>query len=328
MLLLHGAPQTSAVWTRLAEILSTDRVVLAPDLKGLGASEHRPPYDLATLAAEQAALILHELEGLPGDGRVDVVGHDWGGVIALALAESRGDLVRRLGVLAAPYRRVSLLRAPHLLALRLPVLPEVAFRLAGDRLAATAVRLAAGPGVAASGFVRAPLGGPGAADGLLAYYRQGAPAGLADLVRGRLRVPARGTPGPPHGFRPDVAGAGAAGAGDGGFRASPGPADAVSGGAGAASGAADADAVCRVTRARGPWVPRPGQLQVERALVCWGTADPVLPLALGEGVAEDLTAALPGGRVRMVSVPGAGHWLVEEAPDVVHPLLIDFLRAP
>lgn len=271
MLLLHGAPQTSAVWTRLAETLSTDRVVLAPDLKGLGASEHRPPYDLATLAAEQAALILHELEGLPGDGRVDVVGHDWGGVIALALAETRSDLVRRLGVLAAPYRRVSLARAPYLLALRAPVLPEVAFRLAGDQLVATAMRLAAGPGADASGFVRAALDGPGAADGLLAYYRQGTPAGLAGLVRGRVRVPAR---------------------------------------------------------AGGPQLPREGRLLVDRALVCWGTADPVLPLALGEGVTEDLTATLPAGRVRMVSVPGAGHWLLEEAPDVVNPLLTDFLRAP
>src|SRR5664280_2938261 len=102
------------------------RAVLAPDLKGLGASEIQAPYDVATLTAELAALVLHEV-----DGPVDVVGHDWGGVLAIALAAGRPELVRRLVVLSAPYRRVDLLRAPSVAVFALPVLPELVLRIAG-----------------------------------------------------------------------------------------------------------------------------------------------------------------------------------------------------
>jgi pimeloyl-ACP methyl ester carboxylesterase len=129
VLLLHGVPQTSAVYRHLFPVLAADRVVLAPDLKGLGASEACGPYDVPTLVAELAALILHEV-----DGPVDVVGHDWGGVLALHLAEVRPDLVRRMVVVNAPYRRINLARAFHIPLLALPVLPELAFRLLGRRL--------------------------------------------------------------------------------------------------------------------------------------------------------------------------------------------------
>lgn len=80
-LLLHGVPQTAVCWRDLVAELAADRVVLAPDLKGLGGSEAVGTYDLPTLAREMAALVRHEV-----DGPVDVVGHDWGGTLALALA--------------------------------------------------------------------------------------------------------------------------------------------------------------------------------------------------------------------------------------------------
>lgn len=129
VLLLHGVPQTAATWGPLMADLAKDRVVLAPDLKGLGASEAREPYDIPTLVAELAALVLHEF-----DGAVDVVGHDWGGSLALALAGERPDLVRRLVVMSAPYRELDLKAAFHMPLFALPLLPEIAFRLAGERL--------------------------------------------------------------------------------------------------------------------------------------------------------------------------------------------------
>ena len=109
VLLLHGVPQTSLAYRHLFPVLAADRLVLAPDLKGLGGSEVGGPYDVPTLVRELAALILHEV-----DGPVDVVGHDWGGVLALALADARPDLVRRLVVINAPYRKVNLLKAFHI----------------------------------------------------------------------------------------------------------------------------------------------------------------------------------------------------------------------
>ena len=131
VLLLHGVPQTSSVWRDLMPMLAEDRIVIAPDLKGLGGSEHRPPYDRPTLARELAALVVHVLDelGVAGDGvRIDVVGHDFGGVLALALAGERPDLVRRLVVAAAPYRKVDIRRAYHVPLLALPVVPQLALR--------------------------------------------------------------------------------------------------------------------------------------------------------------------------------------------------------
>lgn len=128
-LLLHGVPQTAATWGPLMAELAKDRLVIAPDLKGLGRSEVKGPYDIPTLVTELAALVLHEV-----DGPVDVVGHDWGGVLGIALAGDRPELVRRLVDVSGPYREVDPLRGWYMAFVALPVLPEVAFRLAAERI--------------------------------------------------------------------------------------------------------------------------------------------------------------------------------------------------
>jgi hypothetical protein len=64
-------------------------------------------------------------------------------------------------------------------------------------------------------------------------------------------------------------------------------------------------------------VPR---VRAEKALVLWGAKDPILPVSTGEAVVRDL-----GADCVMVTVPGAGHFPVEEAPGVVADVLLDFL---
>jgi pimeloyl-ACP methyl ester carboxylesterase len=135
-MLLHGVPETGAMWRDLLAELGSDRIVLAPDLPGLGSSELRGPYDARTVAARIAALALHEL-----DAPVDIVGHDWGGVVGLTLAASRPDLVRRLVVLNAAYRYVDLRAAWHIPTASLPGLPELAFRVGGRSLVAQVIRV-------------------------------------------------------------------------------------------------------------------------------------------------------------------------------------------
>lgn len=142
VLALHGVPDDGRSFEALAAVLRSDRVVLRPDLPGLGASELRGPYDTATVAGRLAALVMHATDGLAGDGRVDVVGHDWGGVVGLALAAARPDLVRRLVVLNAPYRTLAWHRAAHVPFFALPALPELAFRLGGRPLTRAMVRAA------------------------------------------------------------------------------------------------------------------------------------------------------------------------------------------
>jgi pimeloyl-ACP methyl ester carboxylesterase len=63
-----------------------------------------------------------------------------------------------------------------------------------------------------------------------------------------------------------------------------------------------------VTRSR---VSSPPRARADRMLVLWGAADPVLPVWVGESVVKDL-----GSTCDMITVPGAGHFVVEEAPDV------------
>jgi haloacetate dehalogenase len=201
VLLLHGMPQTACMWHDLLPELARDRVVLAPDLKGLGRSEMRGPYDPATLVDELAALVVHEV-----DDRVDVVGHDWGGSLAVALAAHRPELVRRLVVCNAAYRYVDLRRAWHVPLFALPLLPEALFTIAGRDLAGRMIR--AGwrgprplPEVYAEQY-REAYAAPARRSAMLAYYRAAARprvrralADAAASVRSG-RLPAVGRPAP------------------------------------------------------------------------------------------------------------------------------------
>ncbi len=266
-LLLHGVPQTALMWHPLLHELARDRVVLAPDLKGLGRSEVRAPYDVPTLVGELAALVLHEV-----DSRVDVVGHDWGGSLAIALAASRPELVRRLVVCNAPYRYVDFRKAWHMLLFAVPGVPEALLHLAGrhriDRMIGRAWRAPRPMDPASAEHYRQAYEDSGRRSAMLGYYRA--------ALRPRLR---RGLAG------------------------------------GLARVVSRSD---RGTTGRGSVRP---QARPERSLVVWGMRDPVLPLPVARSVIRDL-----GGDVTLLEVPGAGHFVVEEAPEVVVPAIAGFLR--
>jgi epoxide hydrolase 4 len=129
IVLLHGFPQTGECWNRVASSLAATHRVIVPDLPGFGRSGAPPSYDAASVAD-----ILDAFLSAAGAKRATVVGHDWGGSLAFALALAHPDSVERLVVSNAPFRKLDLRRGFHFLAFNLPVLPELAFRLAGDRL--------------------------------------------------------------------------------------------------------------------------------------------------------------------------------------------------
>lgn len=252
VLLLHGVPETASCWDDVAPRLAAGRRVLAPDLPGLGGSSFTGPYDVRTLVAQLVALLEQEVPG----GRVDVVGHDWGGSLALALAGARPDLVRRLVVANAPYRDVPA-RALHIPFFALPVAPELLFRLGGRQVVDAAFRIA--------WRASTPLDADRHAEYVAAYTSRASYAAMLGYYRAATR--------------PRLA------------------------------------ALLRREPRSGP--PR---VQAEQALVLWGAADPVLPVSTGEAVVRDL-----GADCVMVTVPGAGHFVVEEAPEVVAQVLLDFL---
>jgi epoxide hydrolase 4 len=99
ILLLHGYPEFWYSYRyQLPALASTHRVV-ALDLRGYNLSD-KPitGYDIATLCEDLRGAV----EAL-GERRADVVGHDWGGVLAWALAMRAPEYVRRLIILNAPH---------------------------------------------------------------------------------------------------------------------------------------------------------------------------------------------------------------------------------
>ncbi|MBV7248408.1 alpha/beta fold hydrolase [Streptomyces sp. MW-W600-10] len=95
VLLLHGFPHTWELWTDIMAGLSDRYRVIAPDLRGFGASSPATSgYDAAGLAEDAAAL----LTGL-GEHSASVVGIDAGTPAAFLLALRRPTVVRRLVVM-------------------------------------------------------------------------------------------------------------------------------------------------------------------------------------------------------------------------------------
>ncbi|MEU5821987.1 alpha/beta hydrolase [Streptomyces sp. NPDC047803] len=95
VLLLHGFPHTWELWTDIMAGLSDRYRVIAPDLRGFGASGPATSgYDAANLA-EDAAALLTEL----GESSASVVGIDAGTPAAFLLALRHPDAVRRLVVM-------------------------------------------------------------------------------------------------------------------------------------------------------------------------------------------------------------------------------------
>ena len=95
IVLLHGVPETSAVWAPLLEHLprtGTAARVVTPDLPGFGCPS---PDGWGASADEYVAWFIGVLESIAADdGPVDLVGHDWGGAIGMRAVALRPDLVR------------------------------------------------------------------------------------------------------------------------------------------------------------------------------------------------------------------------------------------
>jgi len=100
VVLLHGLNDSHLTWRQIAPELARTRRVLVLDLPGHGHSD-RPDvgYELAWYAQIVAGWI--ETLGLGSREQVDIVGHSFGGGIALMLLEVCRPRIRRL-VLAAP----------------------------------------------------------------------------------------------------------------------------------------------------------------------------------------------------------------------------------
>ena len=100
VLLLHGFPQTKAIWHQVAPALAQDYTVIAADLRGYGQSskphgkDDHSTYSKRSMAADQHAL----MKSL-GFNQFFLLGHDRGGRVSHRLASDFPDSVSRLMVL-------------------------------------------------------------------------------------------------------------------------------------------------------------------------------------------------------------------------------------
>jgi haloacetate dehalogenase len=94
ILLLHGHPQTHAMWHAVAPLLADDHTVIAADLPGYGGSK-----PVASGSKREMAHVLVAAMRELGFERFSIAGHDRGGRCAYRLALDHPTCVERLAVL-------------------------------------------------------------------------------------------------------------------------------------------------------------------------------------------------------------------------------------
>lgn len=97
LLLLHGFPQTHAIWHRVAQRLQDDYWIVMPDLRGYGDSAQPPGLpDHGNYSKRAMAQDLVDVMDLLGCPAFFLCGHDRGGRVAARLALDHPEKVRRL----------------------------------------------------------------------------------------------------------------------------------------------------------------------------------------------------------------------------------------
>ncbi len=102
VVLVHGVPETTAVWDLIAPELTGDVVNLG--MPGFG---NQRPDGFGSTMDEYVAWLEGEVAAI--DGPVDLVGHDWGGILTARIVTTRPGLVRSwvsdaVGVLDPDFR--------------------------------------------------------------------------------------------------------------------------------------------------------------------------------------------------------------------------------
>jgi epoxide hydrolase 4 len=187
VVLLHGFPECWYEWHLVMPRLAERFHVIAPDLRGFNWSD-KPTgvdsYAMPAVATDIAALI----ESL-GHTRAHIVGHDWGGSVAWALAIRHPERVDRLVVTNAPHPKAyereirrnpdQLLRSYYVFLFQIPVVAEAVARVG---ITSGMVSSAYVPGTfseQALDVYRNGMSQPGAATAMLNYYR----AAFRDALR-------------------------------------------------------------------------------------------------------------------------------------------------
>ena len=100
-ILLHGFPETHRTWARVAERLDGEVRLVMPDLRGFGGSDR--PTDVAAYKTDLVIADILALAEALGIEDFALVGHDWGGAVAWAMALRGLPEVTRLAIVNSPH---------------------------------------------------------------------------------------------------------------------------------------------------------------------------------------------------------------------------------
>lgn len=191
---LHGFPQDRTAYDDVTErLISHGLRTLVPAQRGYSPGARptgRRAYRMDELVADVLALL-----DAAGADRAHVVGHDWGGAVAWALAANHPDRVDTLTAVSTPHPAAlrqamlhgsQLLRSWYVTAFEVPRLPERSLLANGGRRLRSALRRSGLPAPRTDHYVQRMLR-PGALTGALAWYRS--PAVSTPLFAGPVPVP-------------------------------------------------------------------------------------------------------------------------------------------
>jgi epoxide hydrolase 4 len=182
-ILLHGFPDFWQGWhLQIGALAAAGFRVLAPNQRGYGKSD-KPPgiaaYDVDCLASDIIALASSE-----GYTTFNLIGHDWGGIVAWWVAARFPQNVARLIILNAPHPgifRSYILRSPSQIArswyvgfFQIPWLPEVVLAAANYGLLFRAIVNTSHPGIFDESdrkYLIAGWSAPGGLRAMIHYYR-------------------------------------------------------------------------------------------------------------------------------------------------------------
>ena len=201
IVLLHGFPETWRCWIRqIPALVQAGCRVIVPDQRGYNLSD-KPKgikaYCVNTLVEDIVGLI----KALDYE-KVNLVGHDWGALVAWMLAIKHPEKLHRLGIINVPHPVVmkrflqrdleQMRRSLYALFFQLPWLPEMSMRIGNWRGASLGIRRSGMPSAFTDEDIekyKEAWSQPGAITSMLNWYR--AAARYQPEITNGMRVPIR-----------------------------------------------------------------------------------------------------------------------------------------
>ena len=103
ILLVHGTGAHKKWWDPIAPLINANCSVIAPDLPGMGESEHRSEYSFEAFGEVIIAMLNHE-KAMEKNKQVYLIGHSLGGHLAGYIASEMPDFPAGLIMIDSPIR--------------------------------------------------------------------------------------------------------------------------------------------------------------------------------------------------------------------------------